>query len=536
MLPLATLAIATARTAGCRAWVYICYNLAMTADDRHDPESYPTLITTLPPRVLFASIKTDAVLLRNVFQGFTTRESTLTNPVVRQRLLREMERQPELVQRLRELWGDYFADLLAIITAPDFSPGAETIAPLLGQYGAGALGYGLQQSEREEVREWAARLSEVPLAAPATPAPPTPRTPVSTPDDGSAALRVQLAETKRELKEATGTQARLQRDLQLSEQKLSHALERETALQKQVKETKQQLDREQRRTKRAEEEAQALQKELATLRRQQTVHKEGTPAQPPAALSTEAADVIAQAIALLQQGLTLSRPAPATPKPVVAEPPTPTPPVRPAMKRAAEAAVVLTTARGKQTFPLAQIRQALVRNDAELIDRVRDGLARVANHPAAERQIREQLGKAGIPDAVLTGPLKPAVVDASNVANMSPTRHGRLSYLEEVRHSAWEEGYFPVYLIADASLPHQVDRPDDLMAMVERGEVRMVDAGTSADELLIEEATRLSAVILTNDRMANWPAAKNLEKRHVELHNDRARVGSFHRSAHWFPW
>jgi hypothetical protein len=138
---------------------------------------------------------------------------------------------------------------------------------------------------------------------------------------------------------------------------------------------------------------------------------------------------------------------------------------------------------------------------------------------------------------VLAGPLRPAVLDGSNVANMSSERRAHIAYIQQAQHSAWEEGYFPVLIIVDASLRHQIDQPDALMERVERGEIIMAPPGTSADALLIEEAAARHAVILTNDRMADWPAAAKLEKRHVELRNGAARLGSFHRSGElWLPW
>jgi hypothetical protein len=34
--------------------------------------------------------------------------------------------------------------------------------------------------------------------------------------------------------------------------------------------------------------------------------------------------------------------------------------------------------------------------------------------------------------------------------------------------------------------------------------------------------------------MADWPDAKKLEKRHVEMDRDTVRLGNFHGSARWF--
>jgi hypothetical protein len=190
---------------------------------------------------------------------------------------------------------------------------------------------------------------------------------------------------------------------------------------------------------------------------------------------------------------------------------------------------------GRQQLALAKIRNALPRNDAALIALLRDAVALLAAEPVQERVLLQRLVEAGIPEPILTGPIRPAVIDGSNIANMSPERRARLIYLEQIQRAAWDEGYFPVTLIVDASLPHQIDQPQELLARIERGEITMAPAGTSADELLIEEAQRQGAVLITNDRMTNWPAAKQLEKRHAEIRLGTVRVGGFHSSS-WLSW
>ncbi len=203
-------------------------------------------------------------------------------------------------------------------------------------------------------------------------------------------------------------------------------------------------------------------------------------------------------------------------------------------QRSAGQSITLARGHSKQSYTLAQIITALVHNDVTLLNNVRDGLARLANNKEKEREVLRMLLGAGIPKTVLTGTLRPAVVDGSNIANMSPQRKGRLVHLEQVRRAAWDEGYFPVIIIIDASLPYQIDVPEALLTMVESGEVEMVPPGTSADERLIAVAQEVHAVIIANDRLTDWPAAKELEKRHAEFVDNIIRLGSFHRS--WLPW
>jgi len=247
--------------------------------------------------------------------------------------------------------------------------------------------------------------------------------------------------------------------------------------------------------------------------------------------STETLAAIHTAISVLQR--TLPPTAPAT-KPTNSPQRPPAPPEPRVVKPVIPDTVInLPHGRGQRQYHSTTVRDALTRNTESLINEVREGLAQLAQEPAKESTAITAFAKAGIPRAVLTAPLRSAVVDGSNIANMSDGRRARLDYLTQIRHSAWEEGYFPVEIIIDASLPYQVDHPDRLQVMIERGEIRQAPAGTSADELLIEEAQRRHAVIITNDRLQEWPAAKSLEKRHAELHGGKVRLGSFHTSS-WF--
>ena len=196
----------------------------------------------------------------------------------------------------------------------------------------------------------------------------------------------------------------------------------------------------------------------------------------------------------------------------------------------------LTDTARQENFPLKEVLAGLRRNDEELLHVIRDGITVLAKDPERERLLVSELIRAGVPDTLLRGPIHAAVIDGSNVANLNKENgRARLAYIQQVQRSAWREGYFPVIIVVDASLRHSIDRSDLLMEMVNNGEILMAPAGTSADEMLISEAEHRHAIIITNDRMLDWPAAKSLEKRHVELIGGMVTVGLFHRSASlWF--
>ena len=149
-------------------------------------------------------------------------------------------------------------------------------------------------------------------------------------------------------------------------------------------------------------------------------------------------------------------------------------------------------------------RQALSRLDAETSGRVWDALARaVDTDDSALFPLRR-------------APRGPAVVDGSNAAWFDQQSYSqpraRLRPLLELRRALRRRGYFPVLLYADAPLPYTVDDPDTLRAMLGRGEISLVDSGVDADEVLLREAKRQSAPLVTNDYMMDWDPNNEVEK------------------------
>jgi hypothetical protein len=110
----------------------------------------------------------------------------------------------------------------------------------------------------------------------------------------------------------------------------------------------------------------------------------------------------------------------------------------------------------------------------------------------------------------------PAIIDASNVANyeriLMATDRPALAHIFAVRLALREQGFFPVLVIGDANLPFTVDREDQVRAMIERQELEVVTSGTDADEVIVREARRLNAAVVTNDYMADWDPAGEIEK------------------------
>jgi len=484
----------------------------------------------MPAKVLVRFVKRHPLLLAVVVQGFSLRDKSLGLAVVAQRLEAELGKWPQMVSDLYALWLEEFVPLMRQLNAPGFSPTPQVLGGLRKKFGEAALRYGLLHAERDELHALAdgpasGSTAAPPVATAISPARPTQVDKPRAPREATSSKYEEIAAERNALKaELLRTQQQLkERDDQLA------------AVKKQADDAENRLARELRRGKKAEEEFARLRNDLQ--KQKKAVSPPAEVVKPEPVIPGEIIDTLSEAIAMLQRGLASAKGSSAVPESV----PEPVP-----VKRTAKtpptprinAAVTLTlpSRRGKQTYSVANILTGLCHNDEKLLEQVRDGIALLADQPLREHAAVAELTKAGIPGAILAGPLRPAVIDGSNAANLNPeTTRARIDYLLQVRRSAWREGYFPVIIIVDASLRHQLDRSDMLMDMVERGEVIMAPAGTSADEMLIDETIYRHAVLITNDRMNEWPAARELEKRHIELISGTASIGAFHRAEGlWF--
>lgn len=114
--------------------------------------------------------------------------------------------------------------------------------------------------------------------------------------------------------------------------------------------------------------------------------------------------------------------------------------------------------------------------------------------------------------AALTATDGPVVVDGSNVAWHDSAEKPTLSSIVRMQRDLWREGFFPVYIYVDASLPYQIDDEPALRALIDSGIVFPVDSGTAADEAIIRHARSLGCPVLTNDRMMEWDPTDEVQK------------------------
>ena len=112
------------------------------------------------------------------------------------------------------------------------------------------------------------------------------------------------------------------------------------------------------------------------------------------------------------------------------------------------------------------------------------------------------------------------LVDASNVARYERNRFGKgqMRFLLTMRDELRRRNCFPIRFIADASLPYNLDVPEDLAAMVKRGELEMTAAGQEADEVLAREARRTGAFVVTNDRNFHMKTSPHFEPPRLSFH------------------
>lgn len=168
-------------------------------------------------------------------------------------------------------------------------------------------------------------------------------------------------------------------------------------------------------------------------------------------------------------------------------------------------------------LPLALTARAILDaidvGDDLLVAEARDAWMRLAPGSDDAERVRVALERAAGEDhsvlqPLLRAPRGPVLVDASNVAlhgqEMLAKPRPRLRALQSMRSALLRRGWFPVFTIADANLPHHIDEPDAFSDLRARRVVRLVDSGTQADEALLREAKRLSAPLVTNDYMTDW--------------------------------
>jgi hypothetical protein len=182
------------------------------------------------------------------------------------------------------------------------------------------------------------------------------------------------------------------------------------------------------------------------------------------------------------------------------------------------------------TVTARRLLQAVESGDENFVTCARDGVEtlRETNVALADALLEAVAALHPLAALPLTNPLpRPVVVDASNVARYNPDPLATYrptppppstGNLLAMRDFLWKRGYFPVLLVADANLRYHVDDKKAYVALVERGIVREVAGGTSADEKLLAEARGHVAPLVSNDRFSEFgDAVKRIERVAFEI-------------------
>lgn len=166
-----------------------------------------------------------------------------------------------------------------------------------------------------------------------------------------------------------------------------------------------------------------------------------------------------------------------------------------------------------------RLAAAVEANDDAFVSRAREGIRalRTADEPLAQALLDAVAGENPRALVPLTRETRAVVVDASNVARHDPdpfvlTRRPRVAHLVRVRDALLGRGFFPIVMLADASLRFHVDDRDAYAALIERGVIRETLPGTIADAALIAEARERGAPLVTNDRLEEWDEAQTVER------------------------
>ena len=195
-----------------------------------------------------------------------------------------------------------------------------------------------------------------------------------------------------------------------------------------------------------------------------------------------------------------------------------------------------TTSAQAATVTARYLTQAVDAGDAALVLQAREGIIALRNRGGKEGQLADSLLEAVTAvEAVAVAPflaksLSPVLVDASNVARHNPdplalTPPPRVGHLLMMRDFLLRQGFFPVLMLADATLRFHVDNRPGYQNLVERGIIRETAPGTSADETLLTEARARRAPLISNDRFSEWgDRALHIERHGFLIANGRVAL------------
>ena len=495
----------------------MCYNQSdmNTTTHRVNPdqsalpqEALAALLESIPQAKLLRLLKKSEPICQHVFHGFKVQPSSLRAPIVRRRLRERLEKDEEFLVEVVALWDKENPEVRREVRQRSLSALRQDLPQLAERWGGGAVAIALAADERASVRELleskAKVLEKFSRAAVKDKAvAELPPSVFSDDEEPSAEMQSLREEVERwQQKHAALRQQHEGTVRSLEQAKAEHrkVAQQTTALQRQLQESQatratleKQADRAARQKQKTERENQELQIENKRLKkqvRQLTLALE------------EARRAAQQAVVEREQsrkaGEEKEKRSDVTPSPTLPLSRSPAPP------QPSATALRWNINGDRYSVSIAQATQSVDTNQEEAVFKMAESLKRLRRVDGGQfTAVVQRLREVGRYYAhVLTQSTMRVIVDGSNVAHAEKNRRGQaqLRNILAVRDELRALDFFPILIYADASLPYQIDQREELMRLANRGEIRFVPSGTSADDVIAREAKELGCYVVTNDR------------------------------------
>jgi len=442
------------------------------------------LIQRVGSRAVLDRLKSDESACSRVFRGFKVGAKALAHPLVQRRFVEELEDDGELRSALLTRWRLDCPDVCGEVESRSVDALRAELPSLCKRWGGGALWLTLAGDKRKTAvqllrargidwnrpaLEESGRAEETAVEEYSTP---TATAPAPEPDDELTAevaeLRTENASLKKQVARERSAHARARNEARKWQQRCAAARAEATSLGRENSELIHRLQRLERQRDKLLAENDALQRQLRRLRKQlpEPASPEETPAE------------------------------------VVVEPRAPKPTRKPVPDRVP--GLVWKEGTRRHSVPLSELIKAVYTNNTSLVQEWSESLRRLARQDRGRfEQLRDALAHESPYCAyVLTRNTPGVIVDGSNVCHYEHDDRGRakLANLLSARRELQERRFFPILILVDASLPHQIDDPDGLEALMEQGAVQPVMSGTDADDEITRLARELGYYVVTNDR------------------------------------
>jgi hypothetical protein len=467
-------------------------------------EALAALLESVPQAKLLRLLKKSESVCQHVFHGFKVQPSSLRVPIVRRRLRERLEKDEEFLVDVVALWDKENPEVRRAVQQRSVTALRQDLTQLAERWGGGAVAIALAADERASVRELLeskAKVLEKFSRAAVEAVAQSDR--LRYEEEPSAEMQSLREEIERWQQKHAALRQQHEETVRLLEQvKTEHrkAAQQTTALQRQLLELQatcatleKQADRAARQKQKTERENQELQTENKRLKKQV---RQLTLALEEARRAAQQASVERERESRIGGEKEKRSDAPASP---------PLPPARsPAAPQPSATALRWNINGDRYSMSLAQLMQAVDTNQEEIVFKVAESLRRLrcadGGQFAAVVQRLKEIGRYYA--HVLTQSTMRVIVDGSNVAHAEKNRRGQaqLRNILAVRDELRALDFFPILIYADASLPYQIDQREELMRLANRGEIRFVPSGTSADDVIAREAKELGCYVVTNDR------------------------------------